>query len=147
MWTSEIDPFEQISEHFIIHDLIWLPQYGRLADESDGLDAAIMANLEQLAFTMDDVWDFFNAKINVHCAYRPLKYNELVGGAKNSAHLTGEAMDFDVTGMSCDNARALILKLDRLNKWGTRMEQRPLSSWVHIDVRPVPPGGHRYFLP
>lgn len=54
-------------------------------------------------------------------------------GAKRSAHKTGEAIDFDVQGMTADEVRAwLVNNKDRLPH-PIRIEA--VGCWVHVDVR------------
>lgn len=71
-------------------------------------------------------------------------YNEAIGGARDSAHLYGQAIDFVVPGMKADDVREALLP--RLEKYDLRMEKLPGSNWVHIDTRPLT-GDRRYFIP
>jgi hypothetical protein len=81
----------------------------------------------------------------VHCAYRPLAYNILVGGVMGSAHLAGRAVDFHVQDLDCDEARALILGHNLLNSLNLRMEDIQ-GDWIHIDTRNPSQRG-RFFKP
>lgn len=141
-WTN---PKEKVSKYFTVKECLWLPQWNRLANESDGLNEEIKANLIKLCMKMDLIREFVGEPINVHVTYRPEAYNALIHGAKGSVHIQGMAMDFDVQGLDCDAARAkLMSKLDELE---LRMEDLPGSSWVHLDVSPLKLGGHRFFKP
>ncbi len=80
------------SAYFNYGELITLPSWGRLATIEDGLTEEIVDNLMHLALKMDSIRRHFNKPINVHCAYRPVEYNKLVGGAPNSAHVLGKAI-------------------------------------------------------
>lgn len=134
--------------HFTHRDALWLPQWSRMADAGDGLNDEIMANLIQLFQRMEKVREFVNAPIYVHCAYRPKMYNALVKGAKNSAHLTGQAVDFDVHGRDCFGVRSELLMALKLEELDLRMENNGQdANWVHLDTRGVPPGGNRFFIP
>lgn len=135
-------------DHFTWKEALYLPTWGRCANEADGLSDEILDNLEKVFQKMDQVRLFFGSSIRVHVAYRPEKYNAEIGGAKNSAHKYGMAVDFDVVSLDCDDARQKILDANMLESWETRMEDNPPGSpWVHLDTRDVPPGGHRYFKP
>lgn len=136
-----------ITPHFTWEEATYLPKWDRLADESDGLNPIVEANLRSLFAQMETVREFFGKPIVVHVAYRPQKYNALVGGAKDSAHMAGLAVDFHVMGLNCDQARDMILKNHKLDEWGMRMENNPGSDWIHLDLKPVPEGGHRFFKP
>lgn len=141
-WTN---PKDKVSNHFTIREALWLPQWNRLADASDGLDKQIKLNIIELANRMDSIRELLAAAINVHCWYRPSDYNELVKGATNSSHKLGKAVDFDVTGFTCDQIRT---KLEpHLEFYQLRMEQMPGGTWVHLDTRDPGPSGHRFFKP
>lgn len=136
---------EKLSQYFTVGEAIFLPQWNRLATEKDGLGPAQQANLVMLMVAMDKVRAFVGKPIVVHCAFRPYSYNKLVGGAPKSAHIAAQAIDFHVVGLECDAVRKMLLP--KLEEWGFRMEDLPGSTWVHLDMRPVPKGGTRYFKP
>ena len=144
-WT---DPDCSVSKYFKVREAIWLPSWGRLADGSDGLTTSVQQALTDfLSNFMDPVREFLGAPIHVHCCYRPPAYNQLVGGAPNSAHMALDgyaAIDFDI-GESCDLTRAKLLP--ELQPRKIRMENRPGSNWVHLDCKPIIPGGNRFFRP
>jgi zinc D-Ala-D-Ala carboxypeptidase len=147
-WTNLTD---KVSNHFTVKECLWLPQWHRLANEADGLTDDIKNNLINLCDAMDTVRDYFGAPINVHCMLRPPAYNTLVKGAKSSAHLIGQACDFDVSGMSCKDAQDKILADGKLVIWLMRMEDNTkggtvLPTWLHLDLR-IPPTGNRFFIP
>lgn len=138
----------QISTHFTLHEAIYLPTWSREATDQDGLTDEVLSNLKTLFSKMDQVRDHFNAPIRVHVAFRPAKYNQEIGGAKNSAHLYGMACDFDVEGLDCEKARQDLLDSGLLETLNMRMENNgPDAHWIHLDTREVPNGGHRYFKP
>jgi hypothetical protein len=146
--SLSIETTGQASEHFTWHELILCPQWGREATEKDGLNDEILQELLETAKVMDTVRDYFNASINVHCCFRPELYNQLVKGARNSAHKFGMAIDFDVSGFSCKDAIQKILNDGKLEEWNMRMENNGSNpTWIHLDRREVLPGGHRYFIP
>lgn len=136
-----------ISKYFSLKEAIYLPQWKRLATIEDGLTDEVKANLTSLFTKMDTIREHFNVPITVHVAFRPTEYNKLVGGAPNSSHLYGMAVDFHVKNKSCDDVRAEILKKDLLKSLNMRMENLPGSSWVHLDIKPVTDEARRYFKP
>lgn len=143
-WTN---PDQKVSKYFTVREMIYLPTWKRMANESDGLNDQIKANLIGLAQKMDTVREYFNKPINVHVTYRPLEYNKAIGGALHSAHSDGQAMDFDIMGMTCDDVRFQLVNEKLLDKWEMRCEKAPGSNWVHLDYRELKPGGNRYFIP
>lgn len=146
-----MNPTDKISKHFTFREALWLPSWNRMGNESDGLNADVLSSLTKLFNTLDLVREYFDSPINVHVAWRPEKYNAEIGGAKNSAHMAKEpgvaAVDFDIDGWACADARRRLFGQGKLSEWGLRMEQNPGGNWIHLDNRPVAEGGTRYFKP
>ncbi len=143
MMKNEFDyKKENISKWFTWFEAIYLKQLDRCAEESE-LNDEIKENLKKLFLKLDEIRDYFGRPIKVHCAFRPESYNKMIGGAKNSAHKVGLAVDFHISGVSCDQARETLIPL--LEKMAIRMEKKPLSNWVHIDLAEVK--CKRYFEP
>lgn len=141
-----------ITQHFTWSDALRLPSWNVEHIPS----ASERENLLKLFNKLELVRAHLGGhSINVHCAIRPIlnnpsspfhgqDYNSKVGGAKASAHITGCAVDFDVSGMSCDEVRAKLLP--KLEEFGLRMENNGVgSSWIHLDV--MQPCPNRYFKP
>lgn len=136
-----------VSTHFTVRDLIYLPQWARLANESDGLTEEVKHNLINLAAKMEMVRHYLNdVPIISHCGYRPTLYNALVKGAPHSEHLLGCALDFNVEGMEsaedCLKVRQILLP--KLEEFGLRCENRE-GIWIHLDTGT--PHSNRYFIP
>jgi hypothetical protein len=128
-------------KNFRWYEFLHLNQWGIcVIPESD----MVRGNLIRTASVLQQIRTHFNKPISITSGYRPQKYNELIGGAAFSSHRTGRAVDFIVHGMHCDNVRAELEK--KLIDLDIRMEKKPGSNWVHIDLD-VRPGGNRYFRP
>lgn len=106
-----------------------------MANAQDGFNEHIGINLIQLCEKIDKVRDFVGWPFIVHNTFRPFMYNELVLGARGSAHMKGMAMDFHAHGIDCDELRALLLP--KLEDWNMRMEDLPGAAWCHMDISPV----------
>lgn len=137
----------KVTTHFTVNDLIYLSQWGRLANEVDGLTEEIKDNLCNLAAKMEVVRHFLGDKIiHVHCCFRSPLYNKLVNGALKSSHLIGCAMDFHYdnndTADECLKIRQIIIP--HLEEWDMRMEDRD-GPWIHLDTHKVI--SKRYFKP
>jgi hypothetical protein len=145
-------PQDNISKHFTYREALWLPTWNRMGNTTDGLNDDVIARLQFLTSKMDAVREYFDASVNVHVCWRPAKYNAEIGGAPNSAHCAPSdmiaAMDFDVEGLTCDDAKAMILKDNKLEEWGMRMEDNGDGAhWIHLDTRPILSGHPRFFKP
>lgn len=146
-----LDPKCQITPHFTVKDALWLPSWQVLHQPSE----AEKANLFKLMNKMEEIREYLGRPINVHVTLRPLSvnapgspyhgrnYNAAIGGAPKSAHTLGLAMDFNPYSMTCDDARAALER--ELVPMNIRMENKPASNWVHIDL--MPPNPNRYFKP
>lgn len=156
-----MDPKEKISKFFTYKDALWLPEENRMATEADGVTPEILECLKHLFAKMDVVREYFGKPIRVHITFRTMQYHlnlykqinakrvakglPEVRVPMGSGHLKGKATDFDVMGMSCDDAKAKILADKKLDEWNMRMENNGKgASWVHLDELPVGPSG-RYF--
>lgn len=85
---------------------------------------------------MDPLREFIKKPITVNSWYRSPEYNKKVGGAKNSQHTLGEAVDFIVKGMTIEEIYAIIIRMglvfDQLI-----MEYGNGTTWVHISLKRV----------
>jgi hypothetical protein len=149
-WSS---PSAKITENFTVREACFLPSWGIL----HRANAKERENLIKVCELLEKVRAAVNAPIVVHCMIRPPKvnapgskwnkqdYNAAVQGAAGSAHRDGLAVDFHVPGTNCDDLRTFLLPF--LESWDCRMERAEGTDWVHLDLRPVPPRGNRYFKP
>jgi len=145
------DPKAKISKYFTVGEATYLPSWGVHHIPND----AEKVNIISMAAKMDLVRGAFNAAVTVHTWIRPTcvnctdpahkdgDYNKLVKGAPKSAHIDGLGVDFHVEKITCNDARTFLLP--KLDEWKLRMEDNPGSSWVHLDQKPVAPGGVRFF--
>lgn len=81
----------------------------------------------------------------VNSGWRPPSVNSAVGGSKNSAHCTGEAIDIkDSTGSLKEK---VLNNLELLEKHGLYMESPNYTkTWCHLQTRPTK-SGKRVFNP
>lgn len=149
-WEDKNSP---VSEHFRVHESLWLPSWRIYHDPSDEEKSEIVKTAEK----MEHIRALFSSPIFVHCWIRPLRvnapdtkwhgenYNRAIGSTSTrSAHIFGKAVDFHVGGMQgpekCDLARQMMVP--HLEEWDIRMEDIH-GGWIHIDTNPV---GHRRFF-
>lgn len=100
-------------------------------------------NLVKLLLALNIIRETWGKPMIVTSAYRPGRYNTAAGGAKNSAHLTCEAVDIsDVNG---DLKEFLVKNVELLEKAGLWMEHPDRTpSWCHLQTRRV---RNRIFMP
>jgi hypothetical protein len=96
---------------------------------------------QKLVDALQCVRDAWGRPMQVNCGYRCPAHNHAVGGAPDSAHLTGEAADIaDVDGLL-----KLWLTEERLIAFGLWMEDpQATPTWAHLQVRPA---RNRIFAP
>lgn len=94
-----------------------------------------LENLKQLAKNIfQPIRDHFNVPIRISSGYRSAALNKKIGGAANSQHSTGQAIDIDMIGTEVTNADIFNfvkdnLKFDQLI-WEFGNDTEP--DWVHI---------------
>lgn len=111
------------------HEALYLPRWKIYAIPDND---TICENIIKTAEKMDLIRSIFNKPIKVTSWLRPGSYNQLIGGAKQSAHVEGLACDFIIIGCDSQTVRATLK--DRLQELGIRMESIP-TPHVHIDLR------------
>lgn len=141
-WSN---PGSKISTNFTVHEALWLPSWRKYAEPT----TEQRKNIVLMAASMEEVRRFLGKPIVVHCWLRPEAYNTAIGGAPGSAHIEGNAVDFHVKNYEgpdgCNLMRGALYT--QLEAFGLRMERNDNGAWIHLDRRPVPEGGRRYFLP
>ena len=126
-------------KNFTWREALYLPQWNICAVPTPEVEA----NILHFAPKAQQVRNALGLPMIVTSWWRPPKYNRLIGGADESWHMTGGALDFRCPLTSADDLRKQLLpKLDEL---GLRMEDLPGANWVHIDDKE--PGKNRFFKP
>ncbi|MGR3760641.1 YcbK family protein [Roseobacteraceae bacterium NS-SX3] len=104
----------------------------------EGYDAAGM-NAKAVS-AMEVLEQSVGHKLKVTSAYRSPEHNERVGGAKHSQHTHGKAFDVDVTGMSIEQRKELIMQARAAGFSGVGVYENSL----HFDVGPERHWGPSY---
>lgn len=106
-------------------------------------DEAVMNNAKYLAENLLQIArNWLGSPIKVNSWYRSPELNKAIGGAKNSSHMTGSAVD-----ITCKD-NALLFKFIRLNMafdqliWEEGDDNQP--DWIHVSL--VPEGNRRQVL-
>lgn len=133
--------------HFRWKEVLWCPKWGVHVWPNDKQYLMLMNVIQRL----EAIRIQFDKPIIITSGLRPRNYNDWskpygVNGAKFSAHKLGEAVDFVIEGFEgpsgCDDVRHVLKS--RLEGLKMRMEDKPGSDWVHIDIRQ---GKNRFFKP
>ena len=104
-------------------------------------DDKVIKNLELLVKNiLQPIRDHFDKAIHVVSGYRSPGLNKKVGGASNSQHLIGQAVDIDNDNTSISNAEIFNyikenLKFDQLI-WEFGNDESP--DWVHVSYSAKP---------
>lgn len=108
---------------------------------SNNPDDKVIKNLELLAKNiLQPIRDHFEKPIHVVSGYRSPGLNKKVGGASNSQHLIGQAVDIDNDNTDISNAEIFNyikenLKFDQLI-WEFGNDESP--DWVHVSYSAKP---------
>lgn len=94
----------------------------------------VINNLKDVCINvLEPIRDWFNVPIKISSGYRCERLNKAIGGAKNSQHLTGEAIDIDLgrkKNLELLNYVQNHLDFDQLiNEYP---DKDGFPSWVHV---------------
>lgn len=100
-----------------------------LINEPDGL--LIKSNIIKCSVQMDMLREFIGGAIKINSWYRSERVNSAVGGAKNSAHMSGWAVDF-----VCPSIPNWIVA-KKIEISDIKFDQLILEpTWIHISFDP-----------
>lgn len=100
-------------------------------------DAIQLANLRELIEKVyDPLCDHFQRAIPISSGFRSKVLNSIIGGATNSQHATGEAIDLDCDGDGTPTTNSMVFHWLLVNVefcqliWEYGDERNP--AWVHV---------------
>lgn len=122
-----------LTTHFTLEELT-ASQYAARKDLDNTPPEGIIANLKTLAITLESVRTLLlDSPIVISSGYRSPMVNAGVGGAKDSAHISGYAADF-----ICPQFSSNFDVAKTIASGGIRFDQLILEyGWVHISVAPT----------
>lgn len=107
--------------------------------------AEIESNIATLVVRVNKLLRHWGDKVLVSSGYRPGVYNKNAGGAPNSAHATGEAVDLrDPEGKLDEFILANPWLLQRYDLY--LEDPSRTRGWSHLSIRPTK-SGKRIFMP
>ena len=124
----------QLSPHFTLAELTVSQSAARLGIDNNPPPSVIKA-LERTALGLEGVRMLLGAPVLVSSGYRSPALNKAIGGAKNSQHMTGQAVDFICPGFG--SPRQIVKTL--VNS-GMQFDQCILEfdRWVHLSFSDKP---------
>jgi hypothetical protein len=132
----------RLSPNFTLAQLIRSETAGRLAIDNHPVPEHI-ANLGRLAAAMEEVLVLLGLPVAINSGYRSPALNAAVGGAPQSRHALGLAIDFTCAGFGtplqvAHAIAASSLPFDQLiHEYG---------RWVHLGLAPEPDAPRRQLL-
>jgi len=126
-------------KNFTWEEVLYLPRYNIHAVPTK----EVITRVTKFAPKVQEVRNILGVPMLVTSWWRPPAYNKLIGGADESWHMEGGALDFRCPGITSDEIRHQLQP--KLEDLGLRMEDLPGASWVHIDDKE--PGNKRFFKP
>lgn len=127
-------PDQQLSEHFSLAELVKSDVAIRKGIDNTTSDPVIIAALRQVTLNiLEPVRSNFNIAFAPNSGYRCLALNTAIGSAPSSQHVLGQAVDFELPGMSNFDLASWVaahLDYDQLILEFYKSGQ-PSSGWVH----------------
>ena len=122
----------RLSRHFTLEELTFSQTAIRQGiDNKPSLEA--VAHLTRLAYCLEQVRALLGGPVRITSGYRSPGLNAVVGGAKNSAHLSGYAADF-----VCPSFGTPLEIVKAIAASGIKFDQCIQEGmWVHISFDPA----------
>ena len=119
-------------KHFSMRELTESPTAIRKGIDNTPT-AEVKANLTALvANVLDPLREAYGKPIVVNSGYRCEKLNKVVGGAKKSQHLTGQAADIRSVGRSVAENKKLFNLIQKLELPFDQLIDEYGYKWVHV---------------
>lgn len=94
----------------------------------------VLKNIQDLAKALQVIRNELRVPITINSGYRSPEHNNRIGGAQNSMHTRGLAVDFSAQGMAPNAVAAIIERLiseGKIPQGGLKA----YKTWVHYDIR------------
>lgn len=101
------------------------------------MSSEVLANIKIVAINLQILRDYIGKPIKINSAYRSVSHNRAVGGAKNSQHLLGKAVDIVVEGYTPDEVFDIVQNLRRNPMLEGVIFQGlgRYNTFLHLDIR------------
>lgn len=129
---------ESVSRSFFLDQFTYSPTAKRF-NMSNEPNAEAKANLRNIIKKIaQPIVDHFKKPLKINSGYRSPQVNVAVGGASKSQHVTGEAIDIEIEGLSNKVLADWIdknLEYDQLILEFYNPMEGVNSGWVHVSLR------------
>lgn len=122
----------QLTEHFSLEELINSETASRRGIDNTP-DAVVKNNLTILASNLEVLRKLLGKALIISSGYRCPKLNTVIGGARDSAHMTGYAADFICPSFGTPDQIAKAIKASNIELDQCIME----GTWVHVSYAPT----------
>ncbi len=96
----------------------------------------ISKNIDKLLIPINKIREMWGKPLIVTSGWRPKSYNKAIGGAKNSLHCLGMAVDFADPDGSFDAFLVELDKQGKLKELGLWLENPDATvGWTHLDIK------------
>ena len=116
--------------------------------KNETTDQNILANIENLAETLENIRVAFGAPVYISSGFRSAAVNKKVGGASGSQHTKGEAADLQVCKGGIPELKRLLKVIVTCGvAWDQLIvEHSGTSHWIHISSKRKSSGPNRNMI-
>lgn len=122
----------KLTENFTLEEFLASDTAKERRIDNKPSNSTVVLNLQRLANYLQRIRNCYARPIHISSGYRCNALNSVVGGAKSSQHLTGEAADIDC-GSKIENKRIF----DMIRKIGgfDQLIDEKDYAWIHVSYR------------
>lgn len=95
----------------------------------------LLPNALKVCRALETIRESYNLPIIISSGYRSPELNKLIGGSSSSSHMTGEAVDFTIPGISNVDICKEIPKI--LESFDQVIYEFGPQGWVHLGMGPL----------
>lgn len=139
----------QLSEHFTLEELTFSPTAKARGIDNSTSSLRIIGNMRNLCEQiLEPLRSYANQPITISSGYRCKVLNRIVGGARNSQHMTGEAADIHIPPYDFKDAEgSRLTNIETGREWmqwltdNTDFDQLILETvnrkifWIHVSCK------------
>ena len=136
--TPAVTSSDMLSENFALRDFIKSETATRKKIDNTPSPAHLAALKAVAKNILEPVLAHYKKPIRINSAYRGPALNKAVGGSAKSQHCNGEAVDFEIDGLSNPDLAMWVsknLEFDQLILEFYNPKEGPNSGWVHCSYK------------